>query len=861
MKRFSKFVETEESLKDTKELIEEDLKGDATTEINGEVSFSSQLVKDIDLLLAIMNNLKTGALYTAVGTATSSKLVEYVKRIADKIEKNQKEIDKQYKKDLKECIDKLCNENGIAKFTSIEDLEEVLYILKDNTQYEPYVELATNGMISDLIKNLKEIKNDNEVYRNYRDSYPIIANGLETVVKRMEKQRPVIKHLGTDVMLSVFQGYLRDKIKSLVKADSALYRAAYTYAYGVAATKEAEEKGGFFTDARIEVDIVTRFLLKDTGLEDCIIDSFKSHELAGNRLVKNNSYDKLKNAANVLFDLDEEYQKLQNIKSRKDALLMNRRRDIPSMNSSDEERREYLEKFIIPENLNDDKWNERIIESSNLSQSLGTDGIMHLPQDKYEYALGDFADFISDYSSYVNSQDQFLSLLESFKNPDINIYLKNRMELEKRIAEIDNLLGSEITPKINELTSDIEKIVPKESGFISRVAAKLSNRGDLKDLEAQKAKLELQREQLINERKNKHDIELLTNGSELIDNFNIQLASYLDLFKMWNIKIDLDFILDYNIEELKNLYKNNIKELEEAYKKRIKIILDDLAKVTNSNPQNMYKLAKENGISLEKPSALVPRALKNFISFLNNCSAINCIADPSILKKATELCQAKVSIDEEDFELIFRETIKDMDEYILGELPEEETPVVSKEVEEPTQEFAADTDEDTDSLELEVPVVTPTPSDTMIGFKVISVDDLAAPTKDTAENSQITKIAQDVFAEYDAEMEEQARQAQSAAEDVKVDPEDDDYFNELLAILNGSKESESPVPQSALEPLDLPSQGERPFYDFDSDVASEDDEDVVLLPPSPAPTTEFEIPIVPDDGQGLKLTLNNPNQN
>ncbi len=861
MKRFSKFVETEESLKDTKELIEEDLKGDATTEINGEVSFSSQLVKDIDLLLAIMNNLKTGALYTAVGTTTSSKLVEYVKRIADKIEKNQKEIDKQYKKDLKECIDKLCNENGIAKFTSIEDLEEVLYILKDNTQYEPYVELATNGMISDLIKNLKEIKNDNEDYRNYRDSYPIIANGLETVVKRMEKQRPVIKHLGTDVMLSVFQGYLRDKIKSLVKADSALYRAAYTYAYGVAATKEAEEKGGFFTDARIEVDIVTRFLLKDTGLEDCIIDSFKSHELAGNRLVKNNSYDKLKNAANVLFDLDEEYQKLQNIKSRKDALLMNRRRDIPSMNSSDEERREYLEKFIIPENLNDDKWNERIIESSNLSQSLGTDGIMHLPQDKYEYALGDFADFISDYSSYVNSQDQFLSLLESFKNPDINIYLKNRMELEKRIAEIDNLLGSEITPKINELTSDIEKIVPKESGFISRVAAKLSNRGDLKDLEAQKAKLELQREQLINERKNKHDIELLTNGSELIDNFNIQLASYLDLFKMWNIKIDLDFILDYNIEELKNLYKNNIKELEEAYKKRIKIILDDLAKVTNSNPQNMYKLAKENGISLEKPSALVPRALKNFISFLNNCSAINCIADPSILKKATELCQAKVSIDEEDFELIFRETIKDMDEYILGELPEEETPVVSKEVEEPTQEFAADTDEDTDSLELEVPVVTPTPSDTMIGFKVISVDDLAAPTKDTAENSQITKIAQDVFAEYDAEMEEQARQAQSAAEDVKVDPEDDDYFNELLAILNGSKESESPVPQSALEPLDLPSQGERPFYDFDSDVASEDDEDVVLLPPSPAPTTEFEIPIVPDDGQGLKLTLNNPNQN
>ena len=861
MKRFSKFVETEESLKDTKELIEEDLKGDATTEINGEVSFSSQLVKDIDLLLAIMNNLKTGALYTAVGTTTSSKLVEYVKRIADKIEKNQKEIDKQYKKDLKECIDKLCNENGIAKFTSIEDLEEVLYILKDNTQYEPYVELATNGMISDLIKNLKEIKNDNEDYRNYRDSYPIIANGLETVVKRMEKQRPVIKHLGTDVMLSVFQGYLRDKIKSLVKADSALYRAAYTYAYGVAATKEAEEKGGFFTDARIEVDIVTRFLLKDTGLEDCIIDSFKSHELAGNRLVKNNSYDKLKNAANVLFDLDEEYQKLQNIKSRKDALLMNRRRDIPSMNSSDEERREYLEKFIIPENLNDDKWNERIIESSNLSQSLGTDGIMHLPQDKYEYALGDFADFISDYSSYVNSQDQFLSLLESFKNPDINIYLKNRMELEKRIAEIDNLLGSEITPKINELTSDIEKIVPKESGFISRVAAKLSNRGDLKDLEAQKAKLELQREQLINERKNKHDIELLTNGSELIDNFNIQLASYLDLFKMWNIKIDLDFILDYNIEELKNLYKNNIKELEEAYKKRIKIILDDLAKVTNSNPQNMYKLAKENGISLEKPSALVPRALKNFISFLNNCSAINCIADPSILKKATELCQAKVSIDEDDFEKIFRDKVRTMDEYILGELPEEETPVVSKEVEEPTQEFAADTDEDTDSLELEVPVVTPTPSDTMIGFKVISVDDLAAPTKDTAENSQITKIAQDVFAEYDAEMEEQARQAQSAAEDVKVDPEDDDYFNELLAILNGSKESESPVPQSALEPLDLPSQGERPFYDFDSDVASEDDEDVVLLPPSPAPTTEFEIPIVPDDGQGLKLTLNNPNQN
>ncbi len=880
MKRFSKFVEIEDSLRDTKAVIEEDLKGEENQTINGEIGFSSQLVKDIDLLLAIMNNLKTGALYAAVGTTTSSKLVDYIKRIAEKIEKNQKEIDKQYKKDLKECIDKICDENGIVKFTSIEELEEVLYILQDDTKYEPYKELATDNMIQDLIKILKEMKNDETEYKLYRDSYPIIANGLETVTKKIEKQSSVMKHLGKDFTLSVFQGYLRDKIKSLVTADSALYRAAYHNAYGITATNEAEEKGAFFADARVEVDIVTKFLLKDTGLEDRIIDAFKSQELAHNRLVKNNSYEKLKSVANTLVDLDDEYQKIQAKKVRKDAILMSRRKDLPKISDTDEERREYLEAFIIPENLRDDKWNEKIIESSNLSQSLGTDGIMHLPQDKYEYALGDFADFISDYTTYISFQKQFISLLENFKNPDLNIYLKNRQELEDRINAIDNELQNEITPRIDDLSDNIESIIPKNSGWFSNFTARLSNRGDIKDLEQKKQELELRREKLINERKNKHDVDLVNNSAELLNYFNIQLNSYLGLFQMWNINVDLDFILTYNIEDLKNLYKNNIAELEEAYKQRIKIILDDLAKVTKSNPQNMYKLAQDNGISLEKPSALVPGALKNFISFLNNCSAINGIADPSILKLATDLCQAKVSIDEEDFEAIFRDKIKVMDEFILGELPEEEvkeeTPEEVLPVEEPTIEVPSSEIPEV-SDELEVPDMPSTPSDTMFGFKVTGIDtiDEEQKEKDMAEHPQVVQAVKDLFTDFDAQIAAEPVKpveavkdlfadfdAQIAAEPVKPveaqvseEDEDPDYFNDLLAILNG----EAPIQPTAsyIRPLSLPEQGQRPLFDYDKameegseaeDLESEE-EPVIYKPGEDTKETTLK----------LKLDLNNPN--
>lgn len=869
MKRFSNFVVIEKSLREAKILIEEDLNGE-NGRIAGEKNYSSQLVSDIELLLAIMDNLKTGALYSAIGTTTSSKLVQYVKRIAEKIEKNQREIDKQYKKDLKDCVDRLCNENGIAKFNSIEDLEEVLYILKDNTQYEPYIELESNNMIGELIELLKNMKNDEEDYKAYRDSYTVIANGLENVTKRVEKQNAVIKHLGKDFKLSVFQGYLRDKIKSLVTADSALYRAAYTNAYGASATAEAEEKGAFFADARIDVDIVTRFLLKDTGLEEKIIDKFKSEQLANNRLVKNNSYDKLKATMDVLVNLDEEYQKLLNLKTRKDAILMERRGNVPGANASDEDRKTYLEQFIIPESTRGEKWNEEILASSNLSQSLGTDGIMHLPSDRYEFALGDFAEFISDYTSYVNSQEQFITLLENFKNPEINIYLKNRADLERRINEIDDLLGNEITPKINELTHNIEKIIPKDSGLFSRFAARLSNRSDLKELEKEREELILKREQLINERKNKHDNELVANASELINNFKIELGSYLGLFEMWNINVDLDFVLDYNVEELKNLYKNNVKELEEAYKKRIKIILDDLARVTNSNPQNMYRLAEENGINLEKPSGLVPAALKNFISFLNNCSAINGIADPSILKWATELCQAKVSIDEVDFEGLFKEQIKDMDAFILGDLPEEIEVSLNAE-EEQTEETASLSDE------LDVPVTTKAPEAIMTDFKIASfgdgLTDEEQREKDAKEHPEVVKAVQNAFADYDAQVAEFASskpivvpEVENETEtvepivipqEVTEEPDDDkDYFNDLLVILNG-KVPDTPK-RSVLEPTPLPAQGARPLFNYDADA-----EDVVFKPQS-SKTMEFEIPVAtpeePDEDNGLKLTLTNPNQ-
>ena len=169
-------------------------------------------------------------------------------------------------------------------------------------------------MMEELIKRLQakkdEYDTDKKPYYAYRDIYGSLAKALREVEEKRNKQKGIIKHLGLEFLINISQGPLRDKIKSLVSADSELYRHAYTIAYGTDGFREAEENGLFNAGKPIEVDIVTKFLLKDTGIEDIIVDSYKSKELVSNRFVRNNGYSKVKDNLEALEKIIEETNKL-----------------------------------------------------------------------------------------------------------------------------------------------------------------------------------------------------------------------------------------------------------------------------------------------------------------------------------------------------------------------------------------------------------------------------------------------------------------------------------------------------------------------------------------------------------------------
>ena len=84
MKQLSTFEQIENEFKEIKATFADD---------SGE--YSTEIVKDIDVALAIMDNIRTGAINRAILYTPSVKLKEYIGRIKDKIRKNQKSITSQ----------------------------------------------------------------------------------------------------------------------------------------------------------------------------------------------------------------------------------------------------------------------------------------------------------------------------------------------------------------------------------------------------------------------------------------------------------------------------------------------------------------------------------------------------------------------------------------------------------------------------------------------------------------------------------------------------------------------------------------------------------------------------------------------
>ena len=160
----------------------------------------------------------------------------------------------------------------------------------------------------------------------------------------------------------------------------------------------------------------------------------------------------------------------------------------------------------------------------------------------------------------------------------------------------------------------------------------------------------------------------------------------------------------------------------------------------------------------------------------------------------------------------------------------------------------------------------------MTGFEILGygdgLTDEEQMAKDEQEHPEVVQAVRNAFADYDAKVA--AAMDSTAPTGPVVIPasataepdEDTDYFNDLLDILNG-KAPAVPKQQSALEPLQLPTKGARPLFDYNAEVG---DDDVIFKPKQEGTTTEFDIPVTPEttpkqDDKGLTLSLTPPNPN
>lgn len=667
--------------------------------------YSKVILNDFDITLALMDNLRVSATIRAVRNTTIEKLRTYLNKIGEKIELNQKVIDNQYKQKEREILERINNEYGISlKFTSLTDLENTIATINKEIIYNPYEELYYNKMMDKLTATLRAQKKDydesNSAVKPYRNDFDIIADGLDDVQKRCEEQNKGVK-LDKGILLDIFRGDFRDQIVSMVNAGSEIYHEAYINAYGLSAEREAARQGLFSQDRKLsvsEVDIITRFLLKVTGLEEEITDSYKIKELANNKFVKTNTYNVVKTNLRALQELRSEYIKLNVIKSRKDAFLEERRMELPRSSASIEDKKLYIRRFAGENGDYIKDYDKEVVLSSQISSSLGNnDGQTHYLEGKYSYAMEDFEKIVRYYNSLVNLQSEFNKYLDDFQNPNVNATLAERNKLLYDIEVLDKELEA-LDKEIKNKEGRLNDILPEHRGVVTKTLARMTRNGEIKEL---KASLEEQREEYESyeaERHGKHNYDLANINAKLISEFTATFAPYADLLDKWGYNVNLEFALGYNIKELKDAYAEEIMGTRQAYRERVRLILNELAKQSNTDDvERMYELARDKGVDTEEPTLLVIDALQNFIAYLQNASAKDSVSSEGFLKFVEMLTEIGVEITGPDLDKIVNANIATMDASVLT-LEEEVVPTIVEEPEETLETVAEETPEEPEAL-------------------------------------------------------------------------------------------------------------------------------------------------------------------